>query len=152
MGVQKTFDSIKRKYFWPILFKDYIENIRSCVMCQTESLQKIRQPLQKTNIPPYSMAQVRLYLSGPHPTLMSGDKYIIAFVAWFSGSVAHLLLEEIFPHYEHTVRATVAGINAFKVKRNDLIINLKSIFTYIYIKYLTHLKVSTCALIISLPS
>ena len=51
------------------------------------------------------------YLSGPCPTSLSGNKYIIAFVDLFSGwpeayavpdktaeTVAHMLLEEIFRH------------------------------------------------------
>ena len=112
MGVQKTFDSIRRKYFWPNLFKDLNEYVGSCVICQTRSLQKVRQPLQETDIPPYPMAKVSLDLSGPYPTSLSGNKYIIAFVDWFSGwpeayavpdktaeTVAHLLLEEIFPRH-----------------------------------------------------
>ena len=112
MGVQKTFDSIRRKYFWPNLFKDLNEYVTSCVICQTRSLQKIRQPLQETDIPPYPMAKVSLDLSGPYPTSLSGNKYIIAFVDWYSGwpeayavpdktaeTVAHLLLEEIFPRH-----------------------------------------------------
>ena len=58
------------------------------------------------------MAKVSLDLSGPYPTSLSGNKYIIALVAWFSGwpeayavpdktaeTVAHLLLEEIFPRH-----------------------------------------------------
>ena len=112
MGVQKTFDSIRRKCFWPNLFKDLNEYVRSCVICQTRSLQKVRQPLQETDIPPYPMAKVSLDLSGPYPTSLSGNKYMIAFVDWFSGwpeayavpdktaeTVAHLLLEEIFPRH-----------------------------------------------------
>ena len=112
MGVQKTFDSIRRKYFWPNLFKDLNEYVGSSVICQTRSLQKVRQPLQETDIPPYPMAKVSLDLSGPYPTSLSGNKYIIAFDDWFSGwpeayavpdktaeTVAHLLLEEIFPRH-----------------------------------------------------
>ena len=58
------------------------------------------------------MAIVSLDLSGPYPTSLSGNKYIIAFVDWISGwpeayavpdktaeTVAHLLLEEIFPRH-----------------------------------------------------
>ena len=58
------------------------------------------------------MAKVSLDLSGPYPTSLSGNKYIIAFVDWFSGwpeayavpdktaeTVAHWLLEEIFPRH-----------------------------------------------------
>ena len=85
MGVQKTFDSIRQKYYWPNLFKELNDFVTACVVCQTRSLQKIRQPLQETDIPPYPMAKISLDLSGPYPTSMSGNKYIIAFVDWFSG-------------------------------------------------------------------
>ena len=112
MGVQKTFDSIRQKYYWPNLFQELNNFVTACVVCQTRSLQKIRQPLQETDIPPYPMAKISLGLSGPYPTSMSGNKYIIAFVDWFSGwpeafsvpdktadTVAHLLLENIFPRF-----------------------------------------------------
>ena len=112
MGVQKTFDSIRRKYYWPNLFKELNDFVSACVVCQTRCLQKVRQPLQETDIPPYPMAKISLDLSGPYPTSMSGNKYIIAFVDWFSGwpeafavpdktadTVAHLLLEHIFTRY-----------------------------------------------------
>ena len=112
MGVQKTFDCIRQKYFWPNLFKELYQYVSSCTVCQARSLQKIRQPLQETDIPPYPMAKLSLDLSGPYPKTMSGNKYIIAFVDWFSGwpeafavpdktadTVAHLLIEEIFPRF-----------------------------------------------------
>ena len=112
MGVQKTFDSIRRKYYWPNLFKELNDFVTACVVCQTRSLQKVKQPLQETDIPPYPMAKISLDLSGPYPTSMSGNRYIIAFVDWFSGwpeafavpdktadTVAHLLLEHIFPRF-----------------------------------------------------
>ena len=85
MGVQKTFDSIRQKYYWPNLFKEINKYVNECTICQTRSLQKIRQPLQETDIPPYPMAKLSLDLSGPYPTTMSGNKYIIAFVDWYSG-------------------------------------------------------------------
>ena len=62
MGVQKTFDSIRQKYFWPSLFKELYQYVSVCTTCQTRSLQKIRQPLQETDIPPYPMAKLSLHL------------------------------------------------------------------------------------------
>ena len=110
MGVQKTFDSIRQKYYWLNLFKEIIKYVNECTICQTRSLQKIRQPLQETDIPPYPMAKLSLDLSGPYPTTMSGNKYIIAFVDWYSGwpeafavpdktaeTVADLIIDQIFP-------------------------------------------------------
>ena len=85
MGVQKTFDSIRAKYYWPNLFKELHNYVSECTVCQTRSLQKISQPLQETDIPPYPMAKLSLDLSGPYPTTLSGNKYIIAFVDWLSG-------------------------------------------------------------------
>ena len=85
MGVLKTFDSIRQKYYWPNLFKEINKYVSECTICQTRSLQKIRLPLQGTDIPPYPMAKLSLDISGPYPTTLSGNKYIIAFVDCYSG-------------------------------------------------------------------
>ena len=86
--------------------------VNECTVCQTRSLQKIRQPLQETDIPPYPMAKLSLDLSGPYPTTMSGNKYIIAFVDWYSGwpeafavpdktgeTVADLIIDQVFSRF-----------------------------------------------------
>ena len=109
MGVQKTFDSIRQKYYWPNLFKEINKCVNECTICQTRSLQKIRQPLQETDIPQYPVAKLSLDLSGPYPTTMSGNKYIIAFVDLYSGwpeafavpdktdeTVADLIIDQVF--------------------------------------------------------
>ena len=58
------------------------------------------------------MAKLSLDLSGPYHTTLSGNKYIVAFVDWYSGwpeafsvpdktasSIAYLIVEEIFRRY-----------------------------------------------------
>ena len=112
MGVQKTFDLIRQKYFWSNLYKEVYKYVSECTVCQTRSLQKIKQPLQETDIPPYPMAKLSLDLSGPYPTTLSGNKYIIAFVDWYSGwpeafavpdknaeTIADLIIDQIFPRF-----------------------------------------------------
>ena len=37
MGVQKTFDSIRQKYYWPNLFKEINKYVNECTICQTRS-------------------------------------------------------------------------------------------------------------------
>ena len=69
VGVQKTFDSIRQKFYWPNLFKEIHNYVNECVLCQTRSLQKIRQPLQETDIPSYPMAKLSLGLSALIPQL-----------------------------------------------------------------------------------
>ena len=112
MGVQKTYDSIRQKYFWPNLFQELYDYVSKCVPCQTRSKQKTKPLLQKPDLPPYPFAKLSLDLSGPYPKTLSGNKYIIAFVDWYSGwpeafavpdktadNVAHLIIEEIFPRF-----------------------------------------------------
>ena len=68
--------------------------------------------LQNADIPPYPMAKLSMDLSGPYNKTLSGNKYIIAFVDWYSGwpeafavpdktaeTVAHLIIEEIYPRF-----------------------------------------------------
>ena len=129
MGVQKTFDSIRAKYYWPNLLKEIHKYVSECTVCQTRSLQKISHPLQETDIPPYPMAKLSLDLSGPYPTTLSGNKYIIAFVDWFSGwpeafavldktadTVAQLIIEEIYPRHGCALQ-TVSDNGAENVNR-----------------------------------
>ena len=112
MGVQKTYDAIRQKYFWPNLFQELYEYVSKCVPCQARASQNVKPLLLNADIPPYPMAKLSLDLSGPYPKTLSGNKYIIAFVDWYSGwpeafavpdktaeTVAHLIIEEIFPRF-----------------------------------------------------
>ena len=110
MGTDKTYDSMKSKYYWPNMYKEVYDYVGCCVTCQARSLQKHKAPLQETEIPPYAFAKIGLDVSGPYPTSLSGNKYIVGFVDWYSGypeafavpdksadTIAHLIIEEIFP-------------------------------------------------------
>ena len=94
------------------MFKEINKYVSECTICQTRSLQKVKQPLQETDIPPYPMAKLSLDLSGPYPTTLSGNRYIIAFDDWYSGwpeafsvpdktaeTVADLIIDKIFPRF-----------------------------------------------------
>ena len=144
MGVQKTFDSIRQKYYWPNLFRELYEYVSACVPCQTRSTQVTRPLLQKPDLPPYPFTKLSLDLSGPYPKTLSGNKYIIAFVDWYSGwpeafavpdktadTVAHLLLNEIFPRFgcmlelvsdngsenvNHVMRETLETLNIHHIR------------------------------------
>ena len=112
MGIDKTFDALRLKYYWPNMYMELYEYVNNCVTCQTYSLKKIQPPLQATDIPPYFFAKIGLHLSGPYPKSLSGNRYIIGFVDWYTGwckafavpdktakSVAHLLLNGIIPRF-----------------------------------------------------
>ena len=82
-------------------------------MCNlpTEKIKKVR-PQQETDAPPFPFAKLGLDISGPYPPTLSGNKYIISFVDWYSGwpeafpvpdksseTVAHLIIDEIIPRH-----------------------------------------------------
>lgn len=112
MGVDKTYDAIRSKYYMPNLYKRLHTYVEGCVVCQTRSGKKTQPPLQETDIPPFPFAKVGLDLSGPYPTTLSGNKYIISFIDIYSGwpeafpvpdksadNIVHLILEEIYPRF-----------------------------------------------------
>lgn len=112
MGIDKTFEAIKQKYYWPNAYKELYDYVSKCITCQARIMRKIKPPVQETGIPPYPFAKVGLDLSGPYPTSLSGNKYIIGFIDLYSGypeafpvpdksadNIVHLLIEEIFPRH-----------------------------------------------------
>ena len=112
MGIDKTYDSLRQKYFWSNMYKDLYEYISKCVTCQERSARSVKPPVQETDIPLYQFAKIGLDLSGPYPQTLSGNKYIISFIDLYSGwpeafavpdksaeNIAHLLIEEIFPRH-----------------------------------------------------
>jgi transposase InsO family protein/predicted aspartyl protease len=146
MALDKTYDSIAKKYFFSNMYKKINSHIEKCITCQTRSDRKSRPPVQEVDIPPYPFAKIGLDLSGPYPTTLSGNKYVVSFIDWYSGwpeafcvpdksadNIAHLLIEEIFPRYgcplqlvsdngteniNRKVRETLEALNIHHVQSN----------------------------------
>ena len=144
MGGDKSYDTARLKNFWPNMFKTFHQHTSACIVCQQRNFKKIKPPVQETGIPPYPFAKVSLDLSGPYPTSLAGNKYIVSFVDWYSGwpeafavpdkcaeTIAHLILEEIFPKFgaplelvtdngteneNRVVRAVLKSLNVHHVK------------------------------------
>ena len=58
MGIEKTYDSIKGKYYWPNMYKELYQHVNSCVICQRRNLRKVKPPLQETDAPHFSICKV----------------------------------------------------------------------------------------------
>ena len=112
MGIDKTFETAKAKYYFPNMYQRIAEHIDVCVICKTRMLKKQKAPVQETENSPYPFAKLGFDLSGPYPKSLSGNTYIASFVDHFGGwpeafaipdksapTVAHLLYEEIFPRF-----------------------------------------------------
>ena len=55
MGVDKTYDAIKIKYYWPKLYQEIYMYIGRCVRCQQRSSRSDKLPMQETDIPPFPL-------------------------------------------------------------------------------------------------
>lgn len=148
MGIDKTFDAIASKYYWPNLYKEIADYTSKCITCQQRCLKKQRAPMQETDNPPYPFAKVGLDLSGPYPLTLSGNKYIATFVDWYSGwpeafpipdktgeTIAHLIIEEIFPRYGACLQIVTDNGTEFEnrvVKETLETLNISHVTTSFY--------------------
>ena len=55
MGIDKTFDAIKCKYYWPCMYKEPYKYINSHITIQTQNHRKKKPPQQETGAPPYPL-------------------------------------------------------------------------------------------------
>ena len=46
LGIDKTYDAIKGKYYWPCMCKELYKYVNSCVICQSRNLKKVKPPLE----------------------------------------------------------------------------------------------------------
>ena len=112
MCAQKTYMTIRERYYWPNLYKELEEVIDKCIICKQHSLKQQKAPIQTTGISPYPMAVLQLDLSGPYRKTLSGNLYIATFICTYSGwlecfslpdktaqSVLECLLEDVIPRH-----------------------------------------------------
>ena len=80
-GISRSYDTIKKHYYWPKLFKDLNTFVGKCVPCQMVNMRAIKAPLKEPEIPKYPFAHISVDIQGPmHPPTLSGNKYLICFV------------------------------------------------------------------------
>ncbi|CAF2126492.1 unnamed protein product, partial [Rotaria magnacalcarata] len=81
-GRNKTLHKIKQRYFWPSMYKDINNYIKSCILCAQFNPRRQKPPgTLKPIKPPDGVWQlVSMDFHGPiNPTSQRGNKYIISF-------------------------------------------------------------------------
>ena len=51
VGLEKTYQKIRSKYFWPNCYKNVVEYVQQCEVCQRRGLRKLRAELQDSEKP-----------------------------------------------------------------------------------------------------
>ena len=97
IGIDKTYELISRKYYWPSLYKQVTTYVNSCVTSQARSSRCETAPLEEMDVPAYPFEKVRLDISGPYGETMRENVYIVSFVDWLTNwpeayAIADMLL------------------------------------------------------------
>ena len=85
IGIERVFASIRHKYFWPTLYADCRQYVKSCINCQRakRDYHKTNQPLQPLPIPAAIFDRWHIDIVGPFP-VSNGYKYILTCVESFT--------------------------------------------------------------------
>ena len=148
LGIDKTYDKIRSRYYWSGMYKDVVQFLKTCVACNMRKLKRERPPLQEMQIPKYPFEQIAIDTSGPFPESYDGNRYIINIIDMFSGwpesfatksksaeTVAQILMEHIIPR--HACPRVIVSDNGTEfcnavIDQISAFFNIKHIRTSVY--------------------
>ena len=82
-AVDKMFEKIHTRYYWPQMYESIREYVRSCDACQRRGKSKIQQELHP--IPVHApFYQIGIDFVGPLPKTEKGNRYIIVAIDYFT--------------------------------------------------------------------
>ena len=85
-----------RSFYWPTMFKDCDQFVKSCLQCQAHGVVPRRPPNQlHPTVPTWPFAEWGMDIVGPLPPSSRGCKYILAATDYFSRWAEALPLREV---------------------------------------------------------
>ena len=121
-GIDKTYDKLRKRYFWNNMYRDTVNFITNCLLCQARRLRQARIPMQDMPLPEHPFQIIGIDTCGPFPESAEGNKYAITVIDHFSGwpevyavpdksaeTVASVLLKHFIP--THTCPRTIISDN-----------------------------------------
>ncbi len=85
MGIQKTYEKLRRKYYWFGMFKDVEHWCKSCVDCAMKKSPRYRRRAPLLPIPVEGAFDlVAVDILGPFPVTNSGSRYIVVFSDYYT--------------------------------------------------------------------
>jgi Integrase zinc binding domain len=83
LGIDAVFEKVKERYYWPQIFDDVRNYVRSCDVCQRRGPPERKEPLVPLAVkePFY---QIGIDVKGPLPRTSNGNRYIIVAMDYFT--------------------------------------------------------------------
>ena len=111
VGLEKTYQNIRSRYFWINCCKNIIDYALKCEVCQRRMLRKHNAELQDHVTPNYPM-EIGIDTVGPFVSSDNGNNYTVTVIDWYTSWIeAHTvpnkedntitkeLLERIIPQH-----------------------------------------------------
>ena len=83
LGVNKVFEKVSDKYYWPQMFENVKDYIRSCDSCQRRGKYRIPGPLHPIPVGEL-FSKIRIDIVGPLPITAKGNRYIVVATDYFT--------------------------------------------------------------------
>ena len=112
LGIDRTYEKIRKRYFWPGMYMAVVDHVQKCEPCMQRRIRKKRTMMQDMPMPEYPFEIVGIDTVGPYPESANGHIYVITVVDHFSGwpeayptrdktaeTVAKVLLTEFLPRH-----------------------------------------------------
>lgn len=82
-GVNKTYQKIRRSYYWPGMYNEIKQYVESCHKCQIQGLSRSNNPVFPI-LPTGPWQRVGIDFVGPLPITVKGNRYIITAIDYFT--------------------------------------------------------------------
>ena len=112
VGLEKTYQKIRCKYFWQNCYKDVVEYVFKCEVCQMRNMRRQRAELCNSENPQSPLECVGIDTCGPFATSQNGNNYLVTMVDWYSSwpeaypipnkesdTIAKVIMEQFIPRY-----------------------------------------------------
>ena len=76
LGIESTYNKIKKKFYWPRMYEDIKNYIQTCDICQRRGHEVKCQTLWPLEVK-YLFHRIRIDIKGPLPITKHGNRYII---------------------------------------------------------------------------
>ena len=114
LGIDKVYDSMKRKYYCPNMYKRVSEYTSKCITCQERNKKFMKPPMGEMDIPLFPFSKVAVDFVGPLPRTLSNNAYILHFHDLYSGwmmcfatpdstsdTACSILINEVLTQHSH---------------------------------------------------
>jgi hypothetical protein len=86
LGIDRTYDSIQKRFYWPSMFstvRDYVKSCHTCQTCRSNNAKPLG--LMKPSEITFPWEKVSIDLIGPLPKTKNGNEYILVIIDTASG-------------------------------------------------------------------